>query len=98
MSEQKEPTVLGFVAHPEATPEITFPQFFQLMLTVESLNKQLLQIKQTNFNNDNMRYYFETDVEDVKDEQGNVVMVKNNKGEDVPSKTLRQDFWESKKN
>lgn len=94
--ETKEQTVLGFVAKDNVNPEITFQQFFQLMLTVENLNKQLMQIKQTNFNNDNMRYYFESDIENVLDEQGNPVMIKNNKGDDVPSKTLRQDFWEPK--
>lgn len=92
----KEPMVLGFVARQDVNTELTFPQFFQLMLTVEELNKQLMQIKQTNFNNDSLRYYFESDVENVLDEQGNPVMIKNNKGDDVPSKTLRQDFWEPK--
>lgn len=96
MTEQKEeqPKVLGFVARTDVNPEMTFQDFFQLMLKIEDINKLLLKIKQTNFNNDNMRYYFESDLEDMKDEQGNVIMTKNQQGQDIPQKTLKANFWE----
>lgn len=97
MTEQKEEQqkVLGFVARQDVNPEITFQEFFQLMLKIEDINKLFLKIKQTNFNNDNMRYYFESDLEDMKDEQGNVIMTKNQQGQDIPQKTLKSTFWES---
>ncbi len=72
---------IGFTAKNNTTALVTMQQLFDLMRVVETLGSLTTFLKQENFNNDNIRYYFEEDI----------VEVENDKKEKV--KQLREDFW-----
>ena len=93
--EQKESRIpLGLTAKNDTFPQINFQQFFDLMRSLDALNNVVNFIKQENFNADNIRYYFEEDLQDAVDKEGSTILVKNNKGELVPQKILKPDFWD----
>ena len=90
--EKKEPLPLGFTARTDNPILVTSQQFFDLMKAADVLSNIVNFIKQENVNQDNIRYYFEEDIVDAKDEQGNVILGQDGK----PQKALRPDFWEAK--
>ena len=94
MENKKEeaPIPLGFTARTDKPIFVTSQQFFDLMKAADVLSNIVNFIKQENVNQDNIRYYFEEDIVDAKDEQGNVILGQDGK----PSKALRSDFWEAK--
>lgn len=90
--EKEAPIPLGFTARTDKPTLVTSQQFFDLMKAVDVLSNIVSFIKQENVNQDNIRYYFEEDIVDAKDEQGNVILGQDGK----PQKALRPDFWEAK--
>ena len=94
MAKKKEeaPIPLGFTARTDKPIFVTSQQFFDLMKAADVLSNIVNFIKQENVNQDNIRYYFEEDIVDAKDEQGNVILGQDGK----PQKALRPDFWEAK--
>lgn len=91
--EQNAPTPLGFTAMTDNPILVTSQQFFDLMKAVDVLSNIVAFVKQQNIDNDNIRYYFEEDIVDAKDKDGNVILGQDGK----PQKSLRLDFWEAKK-
>ena len=94
MAKKKEeaPIPLGFTARTDKPIFVTSQQFFDLMKAADVLSNIVNFIKQENVNQDNIRYYFEEDIVDAKDEQGNVILGQDGK----PQKALRSNFWETK--
>ena len=90
--EEEAPVPIGFTARTDKPIFVTSQQFFDLMKAADVLSNIVNFIKQENVNQDNIRYYFEEDIVDAKDEQGNVILGQDGK----PSKALRSDFWEAK--
>lgn len=91
---QQQP--LGLTANPNNPPVVTQEQFFHLMRVSEALNNLLFLMKQENLQADTIRYYFEEDLVDAKDDKGNVILIKDKEGKDVPQKSLTPDFWSPK--
>ena len=91
--EKKEPLPLGFTARTDNPILVTSQQFFDLMKAVDVLSNIVAFVKQQNVDNDNIRYYFEEDIVDAKDQDGNIILGQDGK----PQKSLRLDFWEAKK-
>lgn len=94
MEETKQEKIpLGFTSKNDVNALVTMAQLFDLLRIIETLSNWGMFVKQENFNADNIRYYFQEDLVPVTDEQGNPVMIKNQKGEEVPQQQLRKDFW-----
>ena len=92
--EKTQPIPIGFTAKAEGTALVTFQQLFDLLRMMENLVKVVHTVKSDNFNNGNIKYYFKEDLEEVKDEQGNIIMVENTLTKElVPQLRLRADFW-----
>jgi hypothetical protein len=89
MSEQEAKVPLGFTARTDKPVIVTSQQFFDLMKAVDVLSNIVSFIKQQNVDGDNIRYYFEEDLVDATDEQGNAILGQDGK----PQKSLRPDFW-----
>lgn len=87
--QEQAPTPIGFTARTDKPMLVTSQQLFDLMKAVDVLSNIVAFLKQENVNNDNIRYYFEKDIVDAKDEQGNVILGQDGK----PQKALRADFW-----
>lgn len=90
--EEKKSIPLGFTAKTDAPILITSQQFFDLMKMVDVLSNIVAFIKQQNIDNNNIHYYFEEDLVDAKDQNGNTILGQDGK----PQKSLREDFWDVK--
>jgi len=96
---------LGLTARDDVYAKISMPEFFHLMKTADALVNLMAHLKQVNIQEDNIRYYFEENLEEVKDEKGNPVYVKNElgeilkdkEGEQITQKKLKDNFWSSVK-
>lgn len=88
--EQKIP--IGFTARTDQNIILTPQQFFDMMKAMDVLSNIVAFVKQQNIDNDNIRYYFEEDIVDAKDQDGNIILGQDGK----PQKALRPDFWEAK--
>lgn len=91
--QQQERTPLGFTARDDKNATVTMTQFFDLMKVVSTLSNLVNFVKQENFNNNNIKYYFQEDLVEAKDKDGNTIMTKDQEGKDVPQMVLRSDFW-----
>jgi len=89
--EQKIP--IGFTARTDQNIILTPQQFFDIMKAMDVLSNIVAYVKQQNVDKDVIRYYFEEDIVDATDEQGNLILGQDEK----PLKSLRKDFWEVKK-
>ena len=64
---------IGFTARVDSPILVTPQQFFDLMKATDVLGNIIAYIKQQNIDNDNIRYYFEEDLIDAKDEKGSAI-------------------------
>lgn len=90
-TEEKIP--LGLAGNPHAKPLVEMPQFFDLLKIADTLSKVVSAIKQANVDNGNVKYYFQEDLVEVKDDQGATILIPDGKGGNVPQMTLNPTFW-----
>lgn len=85
--EQKVP--LGLVSRTDSNALLTFQQLFDILRVAEAFSNLVLFLKNENLNKDLLRYYFEEDLVEAKDEKGNPILQ-----DGKPQKTLRSNFWD----
>jgi len=90
---QEEKPPLGLVGNPNETVTFTMPQFIHLMKVLDEATKLVSFIKNESIKTGTIKYYFQEDLTEIKDQQGNTLLTKNEKGEDVPQLQLKSDFW-----
>jgi hypothetical protein len=99
--QSSEKIPLGFVAKDDTNPVISFQDFFDVMRLTETLSNLVFKLKQENFEKGAMKYYFEEDLVDVVDKDGNPVYVKkqdgniasDKEGKPLVQKRLKDTFW-----
>lgn len=78
--EKKEENPIGFVARPDSI-QVDPVVLMNILKATNTLNQLVFQLKQELFNTDQLRYYFEKDIEKV---------------EGTEQVKLKDNFWEEK--
>ena len=94
--QEKLPNPIGVSGKPNIFPQITWQDFFALKQNLSNLLDFMILTEQKEIEKGNLKYFFETDLEEKKafDKDGNPI--KDEKGEQKTYKDLRDDFWQEK--
>lgn len=92
--EQNTNPFVGVSAKPNTTPLISWEDFFNFKKYIAQLHDFLTLIENQEMEKGNLKYFKEEDLEEKKafDKEGKPV--KNEKGEQITYKDLKDSFWE----
>lgn len=94
--QEKIPMPVGISGNPKTQAKLNWQEFHQLKMSVSNMLDFLIHVEQRELEQGNLKYFFEEDLVEKKafDKDGNPV--KNEQGEQVTYKDLRDDFWQEK--
>lgn len=92
--QEKLPNPIGVSGKPNIFPQITWQDFFALKQNLSNLLDFMILTEQKEIEKGNLKYFFETDLEEKKafDKDGNPI--KDEKGEQKTYKDLKDSFWD----
>lgn len=94
--EKAPPMPVGISGNPKTNAQLNWREFHELKMSISNMLDFLIHVEQRELEQGNLKYFFEEDLVEKQafDKEGNPV--KNEKGEHVTYKDLRDDFWQEK--
>jgi len=94
---QEQQIPVGISGKPDTYPQINWRDFFNLKQTVSQILDFLIVIEQKEMEKGNAKFFFESDLVEKEALDKDGTPLKNEKGEVIKYRDLKEDFWETPK-